>query len=380
MDIVNSRCPFCGEEISFNNNKAKIFCLECGKELITKNLVLISAPESKPVSKSHNLVEDYLELGQKAFEHDDGTSCLTYGEKILDVEPKNPMGWLLKGTGQVLNATIGNPMVNEFIMASNNAFEYSRDPLFKESVVKNWLQQVNKMLSYTHLEFKNSRGFGITASVKKDLFKNIHYTYILHTLNLRQGISSEMMQLKPEFQETGNSLLKTIYELVDGMMIVNPSRAELINGFKKGLIQPPEQPQTIRSQILDPNSKALTEEFPRVEYQCYSKGSLDFTKTLLQKEEIAVFIFGGTGVTWFAATVYGIITNKGNIYFGSKGLINSKKISTNFKELTWVNNGYSIDFMSSNQKNTISYGLTSESTKTLQIIDTLEKCKQKYSG
>lgn len=183
-------------------------------------------------------INDYLELGLGAVESDDGDNCVNFADKILDLEPKNAQGWYIKAVGTNLTGTLGNPKVKEYLYAIKNALKYSNsdDKVdFNITVVADLINRIDGMLSYTIQEYNNSRGFGIEASVNKDLFLGIHSEYVVHTWELRQGLTSDMLRLKDSFYDDAKSLMNKALDIINYMNIAEPSKTTMINSFSIGI-------------------------------------------------------------------------------------------------------------------------------------------------
>jgi hypothetical protein len=182
-------------------------------------------------------IKDYLELGLGAVEAEDGENCLIFSEKILDLEPKSPEGWFIRAVGTNLTSVLGNPKVKEILYAINNALKFSTSDHieFRVTVVSNLISVIDNMISFTIQEYQNSRGFSIEASVNKDLFKSIHSTYVVHTWEMREGLTADMLALDDSFPERAKNLLHKAYDVIKFMNIAEPSKSTMLSAFSKGI-------------------------------------------------------------------------------------------------------------------------------------------------
>lgn len=180
-------------------------------------------------------LDDYLELGLGAVESEDGDNCFNFADKIIDLEPKNDLGWYIKAVCTYLTGTVGNHKVKEYLYAIKNALKYSdRDDKvdFNITVVADLINKIDGMLSYTIQEYNNSRGFIMEASINKDVFLSIHSAYVVQTWELHQGLTSDMLRLRESLYDDAKSIMNKALNIINYMNITEPSKTTMIDYFQ----------------------------------------------------------------------------------------------------------------------------------------------------
>lgn len=183
MNLLSAKCPNCGAnlEIPMNNN---IFTCEYCKA----SVILDDLDEYKKMPNG----KKYYVLANSYYDINDYKQALTYCDKLLEYEPKNPYAWLTKGKVTYKLSDRFNNKIFEALKYIMKSIEYSKNTINKP-FESDLMIFVNEMLINYH---------------SNNIFLNASYPSL--SLYYNSECVKEMIIISDNFKGINNEYLQNI--------------------------------------------------------------------------------------------------------------------------------------------------------------------------
>ena len=130
-------CDICGGKLTMGSGGIAV-CDSCGMEH-TKERIQEKVQEIKGTVRIDNshMIENYLAMAQNAYGASNLDEAQSYCNKIIEIDPKNYMAWMLKGKSAGWQSTIGNikfvEAANSFVNSINFAPQEEKSNVIEDS-------------------------------------------------------------------------------------------------------------------------------------------------------------------------------------------------------------------------------------------------------
>ena len=214
------RCEMCGSSDLIKQDGVFV-CQSCGCKYSVEEARKMMVEVEGTVEVTGTVKVDdsekkskYLNMAFEARKAGNYDECGDYANRVLEMEPENAYAWLLKGVAVGWKSTLGNPRIDESIVAWNNTFKYMTAESSLETIGSVMSTEYNSMLQSMYILYMDaaisSIGSGNADSYLKkaerlhdsNVKTNLQFGLTYSELAKKLDNSEELIDNNPFFHQT----------------------------------------------------------------------------------------------------------------------------------------------------------------------------------
>jgi predicted RNA-binding Zn-ribbon protein involved in translation (DUF1610 family) len=159
MELKPAICPYCGGDLRLPEDKTKVKCMYCGKDIIVRDAI------ERAIGPT---IENYMTLAISARKSENNQEAYNYYTKVLELAPLNYEAWFGKGEAAGWLSKLDDFRLPEMVTGIENAVKFSPSDK-KEEIKTKGAQMINQITTaFFNLSSKHVFDYGSSQSAREE--------------------------------------------------------------------------------------------------------------------------------------------------------------------------------------------------------------------